>query len=314
MRVLALLSVVVSALIGLLPAGLAFGQELPPGTSTVFNKRFEAASVPGPIELIQVVLDLPPGAGLPSHMHGGQTFVTLVEGALTVREEGGERTYQAGETFVEQPGEVHSVVNPTSGTTRLLVSYVLPKGAPQTTVQEGAVAPAVGPTTVVRGTFDIANPPQQFEVVQVLLEFAPGAWTPAHSHGGPVLVTVLEGQVTERRPGVERRFGPGEGWTENEGDVHAAGNDSGAKTSVLASFLLRRGAELTTVQAVPLGPAPAAAQPAPAAAPARPAAAPPAQVPRQLPRTGDSPISVVPGVLAAFALLGIGGLLRRPRG
>jgi quercetin dioxygenase-like cupin family protein len=287
MRMFALLGVVGLALAVLLPAGMASGQELPPGPTTILTKRFEAASLPGPVELVQVVADVPPSAGVAAHTHGGQVFVTVVEGALTVRGGGGERTYPAGEAFVEQPGDSHSVVNATASNTRLLITYVLPQGAPATTLQEGAPAPATGPTPVAQGTYVIANPPPQFEVVQALLDFAPGAWTPAHSHGGPVLVTVLEGQVTERRPGVERRFGPGEGWTENEGDVHAAGNDSGAKASVVASFLLRRGAQLTTVQAVPLGPAPAAAQPAPAAAPARqPAALPaaPAPAPAQVPR------------------------------
>ena len=37
-----------------LPAGVALGQP-PPGVTTVSNKRLEAASVPGPIELVQAV-------------------------------------------------------------------------------------------------------------------------------------------------------------------------------------------------------------------------------------------------------------------
>ena len=253
----------VLAVLGLaLSAGVAFGQQAPPGPTTVSNKRFEAASLPGPIELVHSVLDLAPGAGAPAHTHGGQVFITVLEGALTLSGDGGEQTYRAGETVVEEPGDVFSATNPTAGTTRLFVSYVLPKGAPPTIVQEGAAMLAAGPTTMAQGSFEIADPPAQFEVVQLVLDFAPGAWTPPHSHGGPVLVTVLEGQVTERRPGVERRFGPGQGWTENAGDLHAAGNESAAKASVAATFLLRKGAELTTVHEAlaPAAPAPAPAQ------------------------------------------------------
>ena len=314
MRVFALLSVAVSVLALLLPAGAASGQGLPPGPSAVITQRFEATSLPGPVELVQIVLDFPPGAGVATHTHGGQAFVTVVERAITLRGPGGERTYSAGQTVVEQPSEFHSAANAASGTTRLLASYVLPKGAPLTTVQEGAAVPSLGPTTVVRGDYEIAEPPAQFEVVQVLLDFVPGAWTPPHSHGGPVLVTVLEGQITERHAGAEQRFGPGAGWTEREGDLHTAGNDGTAKASVVATYLLRRGAELTTVQAAPAAapPAPVAAPPAPVA-PARPAATPPAQVPGQLPRTGELPPPGIPGVLLGIGFLVGGGLLRRRR-
>ena len=259
MKRLSVCTSVLAVLALALSAGVAFGQATPPGPTTVSSTRFEAASVPGPIELVQSVADFAPGAAVSPHTHGGQVFITVLEGALTLSVDGSEQTYRAGETFIEEPGHLISVANPTAGNTRLFVSYVLPKGAPLSTVREGAAVPAVGPTTVATGRFEIAEPPAQFEVVQVLLDFSSGAWTPPHSHGGPVLVTVLAGEVTERRPGVERRFGPGQGWTENAGDLHAAGNESAAKASVAATFLLRKGAELTTVHEAlaPAAPAPA---------------------------------------------------------
>jgi quercetin dioxygenase-like cupin family protein len=262
MKRLAILMSLLAVLSPAPSAGVASGQPTPPGPTTVSNKRFEAASLPGPIELVHGVVDLAPGAGMPTHTHGGQVFITVLEGALTLSGDGGEQTYRASETVVEEPGHFFAATNPGAGNTRLFVSYVLPKGAPPTTVQEGAAMPAAAPTTVATGTFEIADPPAQFEVVQLLLDFPTGAWTPPHSHGGPVLVTVLEGEVTERRPGVERRFRPGQGWTENAGDLHAAGNDGAAKASVAATFLLRKGAELTTVHEAlaPAAPAPAPAQ------------------------------------------------------
>jgi quercetin dioxygenase-like cupin family protein len=265
------------AVLGLvLPPGVVFGQ-VPPGVTTVSNKRFAATAVPGPVELAQAVIDFPPGAGVPTHSHGGQAFITILEGALTLSGDGGEQTYRAGETVVEQPGEFLAASNAADGNTRLFVTYVLPQGARLTTVQEGAATPAVGPTTVAQGTFRIPTPPAAFEVVQLLLDFPPGAWTPPHSHGGPTLVTVLDGEVTELRAGGERRFGPGEGWTENAGDLHAAGNNGAAKASVAATILLRTGAELTTVRET-LTPAAAPAPAAPALAPA------PGPAPVQLPR------------------------------
>jgi quercetin dioxygenase-like cupin family protein len=245
-----------------LSAGVAFGQPAPPGPTTVSEDRFPAADVPGPIEVVHVVLDFAPGAGVPAHTHGGQVFITVVEGALTLSEGGSEKAYRAGETTVEEPGHFYTATNAGSGNTRLFATYVLPKGAPLTTVQEGAAVPAVAPATVALGRFDIAAMPARFEVVQVLLDLPAGAWTPLHSHGGPVLATVLEGEVTERRAGVERRLGPGQRWTEDPGDRHTVGNDGTTTARLAATILLPRGAELTTVHeavAAP-GPAPAPAQ------------------------------------------------------
>lgn len=83
----------------------------------------------------------------------------------------------------------------------------------------------------------------------MVLDFPSGAWTPLHSHGGQTLVTILAGEVTERRDGVETIYKPGEGWTEQPGALHEAGNTGTEPASLTALFLLPKGAELTTVQA-----------------------------------------------------------------
>jgi quercetin dioxygenase-like cupin family protein len=281
--------------------------------TTVSNKRFEVDVSPGgPVEMVQVVLDFPSGGAVPTHTHGGPVYVTVLQGAITLRSEQGEQTYQAGQTLTEVPTEYYTAWNPTDGTTRLFATYVLPQGASLTSVQERAVAPAIGPTTVAETRFTIADPPARYEVVQLLLDFPPGAWTPPHTHGGPVVVSVLEGELTERRPGHERKFGPGAGWTENPGDLHAAGNDGPTKASLVTTILLRAGAELTTAQEASLGAAPAPASPSIAPSPARPAAAPVAQVPASLPRTGALPPPTIPLAGLGFALVLAGSMLRRP--
>jgi quercetin dioxygenase-like cupin family protein len=89
-----------------------------------------------------------------------------------------------------------------------------------------------------------------FEAVQVIIELAPGAWTPLHTHGGQVLVTILEGEVTERDgvTGEETVYSPGEFWTEEAGELHAAGNDGQQKARMAALFLLPAGANLTMAE------------------------------------------------------------------
>jgi len=94
------------------------------------------------------------------------------------------------------------------------------------------------------------------ETQLLILEFAPGTWTPLHTHGGTALVRVLEGEMTRRTRGVDDTFRAGEGWVETPGDVHAAGNAGPATARVLVTFLLPTGAPLTTVEGTPSAAAP----------------------------------------------------------
>jgi LPXTG-motif cell wall-anchored protein len=101
------------------------------------------------------------------------------------------------------------------------------------------------PTTAFKTTFPVADPPQEFQLVQQALDFPPGAWTPAHSHGGLVFVTVAEGQVTQFSDGKETTYKPGDTWTETPGHVHQAGNTTSAPSRTLVTFLLPVGAQQT---------------------------------------------------------------------
>jgi quercetin dioxygenase-like cupin family protein len=87
-----------------------------------------------------------------------------------------------------------------------------------------------------------------FEAIQVILDFAPGSRSPVHSHGGPVLVTVLEGEVTYRpeETGVETDYSAGEFWTEEAGALHVASNAGQENARVAALYLVPEGASMTT--------------------------------------------------------------------
>jgi quercetin dioxygenase-like cupin family protein len=159
-------------------------------------------------------------------------------------------------------------------------TILLPKGGAVTTVEgDPSPNPPPGPTVVYRTQFEAANPAPTFDLVNLVLDFAPGVWTPVHSHGGQGMVTVLEGEVVHRPVGgEERRVVGGENFLESPGGPHAAGNVSGAKARVIFSVLLPKGAEVTTVLPE--------TQPAP-----QPAA---------LPNTGDHPLPL------AWVVVGLG--------
>lgn len=250
MKRLAVLIITVALLL-LLTVQAAFGQDLPPGPTVRYRSNFEAASLPAQFDAIQMVLDFAPGAWTPLHSHGAEVFITVLEGEMTVRDQAGDRVYRPGDTWIEHPGDVHQAGNVGDVKASVFVTFLLPKGAQLTTVQEsgdtGDLPP--GPTKVYESKLEVNNSPAQLDVVQMVLGFAPGAWTPLHSHGGEVLITVVAGEMTVQRQGRETTYKTGDTWIEQAGDIHQAGNTTSAESTVAVTFLLPEGAQLTTVQA-----------------------------------------------------------------
>jgi quercetin dioxygenase-like cupin family protein len=122
-------------------AGLATSQELPPGPTTVGRLGYAVTDQPASFETIQMILDFAPGSWTPPHTHGGETFVTVLEGEVTVRQHGSETTYRAGEGWRELPGAVHAAGNMTHEKARVFVTFLLPEGAQLTTVVSAAESP-----------------------------------------------------------------------------------------------------------------------------------------------------------------------------
>ena len=88
----------------------------------------------GTYDLLTFVVDFAPGAGIPKHYHGGHVLGTVLTGELTLQEKNGSRTVKAGQSFTEQPGAIHAVVNMSKTTTRIIASEPIPKGAEETTL------------------------------------------------------------------------------------------------------------------------------------------------------------------------------------
>jgi quercetin dioxygenase-like cupin family protein len=97
------------------PASLVFDQELP--------------NVPGK-SLRVVLVQYGPGEGTPSHRHPGSAFIyaRVLEGAIRSKvNDGPERTYAAGESWTEMPGDHHQVSRNASDTApaKLLAVFVV---------------------------------------------------------------------------------------------------------------------------------------------------------------------------------------------
>lgn len=120
-----------------------------------------------------------------------------------------------------------------------------------------AVGPVIGavtanqhpysPATVTVAAFPIPVTAGVYDLYEFVVDFPPGSATARHVHGGPVLVTVITGQLVLQRAGGERVVKAGESFLEVPGDVHALVNRSPAPARIGAAELIPKGAAETTV-------------------------------------------------------------------
>jgi quercetin dioxygenase-like cupin family protein len=85
------------------------------------------------MEGLLLAVEYPPGGSSPSHRHNANTFVYVLEGSIVMQVAGGkEVTLKPGETFYEQPADIHSVSRNASSTqpAKFLVFMVKGIGAP----------------------------------------------------------------------------------------------------------------------------------------------------------------------------------------
>ncbi len=109
---------------------------------------------------------------------------------------------------------------------------------------------------VVQSRFGVTSAPAQTELVALVVDFAPDAWTSLHTHGGQAINLVLDGEITLRHSGMDRPHRAGQSWTDSTSQAHAAGNTGTGPARLLTNFLLPKGApQITVVQETTFGPA-----------------------------------------------------------
>ncbi len=110
-----------------------------------------------------------------------------------------------------------------------------------------AAAPGASPRTVTVAAFPVSVTAGDYDLYDFVVDFPPGSATPRHVHGGPVVVTVVSGQLVLQRGGGERVIKTGESFLEVPGDVHALINRSASPARISAAELIPKGADETTV-------------------------------------------------------------------
>jgi quercetin dioxygenase-like cupin family protein len=86
-------------------------------------------------EATVMALEFAPGAAMPRHTHPGDEYATVIEGTLEIRQAGQEpRRVSAGQSFHNPRGIVHEARNVGDGFARLVITFVVEKNLPLTSL------------------------------------------------------------------------------------------------------------------------------------------------------------------------------------
>ncbi len=90
-------------------------------------------------EVEMYTVDFPPGYSSPVHRHNAQVFLYVLEGSIVTQVKGGkEITLMPGQSYYEDPNDIHTVSRNASSTkpAKFLVFLVKEKGAPSLVLEK----------------------------------------------------------------------------------------------------------------------------------------------------------------------------------
>jgi quercetin dioxygenase-like cupin family protein len=85
-------------------------------------------------QVVLVAVTIPVGGREGRHMHPGTLVGQVLEGSLTLEQEGRPTvTYKAGESILVEPGRVHEGINKGNVPIRIVATFIVEKGKPLAT-------------------------------------------------------------------------------------------------------------------------------------------------------------------------------------
>ena len=101
-----------------------------------------------------------------------------------------------------------------------------------------------GVTIAANGAFAPPEGLGAFQAMTFVIDVAPGAGFPLHSHPGRSEVMVIEGELTEHKPdGAQKVFHAGDFFMEEPNQVHEVKNTGSDKVRLVWTLLLPNGTE-----------------------------------------------------------------------
>jgi quercetin dioxygenase-like cupin family protein len=216
------------------------GTALPGERKVIAESRFSVTEASAQAILVQLVVDFEPGAWTSLHTHGGQAINLVLEGEITLRQNGVELPHRAGQSWTDSNSQVHAAGNTGSGKARLLTNFLLPAGAPEITVIEES---RLGPSIMYEAKFDLPALPAEADIVQQVIDLAPG-WRAERDYNGFVTAVVIDGEVTYRVGGERKQYRAGDAFSAPARTRITEGNRSNRSSRVFTSYLVPRAARL----------------------------------------------------------------------
>ena len=216
------------------------------GPVTKYRNSLPGLTASAPIDLIQTIFAFAPKGASVVHKHSSPNLATVLQGQITVKSPAGETQAVAGGALVEPTGQAVQAINTGTGEAMVAVAFPVSHGVKPTAPVVGAPAPLTPNKALYTFTLNSPSITGSYSMVQQVLDFAPGSSTPKHRHGGPGVITVVQGQVTLNSDGTAHVYGTGQSFTEMPGQTLQAFNKGTTDAIVVATYLLPDGAQLTT--------------------------------------------------------------------
>jgi quercetin dioxygenase-like cupin family protein len=204
--------------------------------SVVAEARFAVTSAAAQADLVQLVVDFPPGAWTSSHWHGGQAVNLVLEGEITLRQGEVDRPHGAGRAWSDSSGKVHAAGNTGAGKARLVTTFFLPRGAERTVALDH---PQLQPTVTYEAVFPLPDLRDGVEMAQQVADL-PAGWRVERIAKSFMTNMVIAGQVTYDIGGKTKTYLAGEAWSADAKVAINEENRSDGTARVLTTYLVSK--------------------------------------------------------------------------
>jgi quercetin dioxygenase-like cupin family protein len=232
-------------------AGLAATASSPslaaePEPQVVYESTFPMPSTltppNGDSTLVHYVVEFPPGGQTPYHQHPFGCVATMIEGQIQNRFRTSGSVALAGKTLVTPKDEIGRHTNDSSTNRAVYFAACFARNADAYLVLDTTAAPPIiGPRVLFARGMAVSDLPSQFNLVQRVIDFSPGATTGNVQSNGTGLFTVLSGQLTVHADGMDQVLRTGDTFYQRPGNTHIASNSESTTTRVVATYAVPMG-------------------------------------------------------------------------